>query len=641
MPAPINDTAAPARANPVRWFGRRQLTRLLGKSDRTMAWQVLDPRTGQSLMIVLPRVQPADALALEQWQQSVRQASRLDHPHLASVIEVGVQDGWPFVAYDPRDARTLADAASTKGMPGAEAATLAIQTLQGLAFAHEAGVVHHDLQPYLLLVSDTGQVRVAGMAVAAEMAGRGPATLEPGGVDTITLRSQRAAAELDVLATGVLVHGLLTGNGALDERDVGRVVLRLPPHGRDILRLPWSLAHPVAEPLRAIINRATDRQERQRYRNARTLLRALEGWLQTESAAGGGPLALLIDRLRSAGALPSSPGASARAARLAMMESERTNELAEVVLEDLALSFEMLRLVNSAQVRGGQVSGSGAVLTVRRAIAMMGLEGVRRAALALRDWPGPLNAQGAAELEKLIERCKRAGRLALLLRPPGYDSEVVYLITLLQNLGRLVVHYHFADEAQQIKRLMLPAPSPREGEPEEPGMSEEVAAHAVLGADIEAIGAAVARYWGLDDSVLGMIRRQSVGAPVRSAETDDDMLRDVASCANEAIDATAVPASRVIPALQRVVQRYGRVLNLSLRDLQAALQGQTVPAAPIAYTAPMPLDEAPEGGDGLHQPPAPQARPPQPIPPAPEQGRAGSLRANAVMRTGIPPRGRS
>jgi HD-like signal output (HDOD) protein len=350
---------------------------------------------------------------------------------------------------------------------------------------------------------------------------------------------------------------------------------------------------------------------------------------------------LLIDRLRSAGALPSSPGAAARAARLAMMESERTNELAEVVLEDLALSFEMLRLVNSAQVRGGQVSGSGAVLTVRRAIAMMGLEGVRRAALALRDWPGPLNAQGAAELEKLIERCKRAGRLALLLRPPGYDSEVVYLITLLQNLGRLVVHYHFADEAQQIKRLMLPAPSPREGEPEEPGMSEEVAAHAVLGADIEAIGAAVARYWGLDDSVLGMIRRQSVGAPVRSAETDDDMLRDVASCANETIDATAVPASRVIPALQRVVQRYGRVLNLSLRDLQAALQGQTVPAAPIAYTAPMPLDETSAGGDGLHQTPAPQARPPQTPASAPEQGRPGSLRANAVMRTGIPPRGRS
>jgi len=41
------------------------------------------------------------------------------------------------------------------------------------------------------------------------------------------------------------------------------------------------------------------------------------------------------------------------------MERERTNELAEVVLQDLALSFEMLRLVNSAQVRGAQLAGAG------------------------------------------------------------------------------------------------------------------------------------------------------------------------------------------------------------------------------------------------------------------------------------------
>jgi HD-like signal output (HDOD) protein len=634
MSAASNDTPPPARANPVRWFGRRQLTRLLGKSERTMAWQVLDPRTGQQLMIVLPRVQPADAVALEHWQQSVRQASRLDHPNLAAAIEVGVQDGWPFVAYDPRDATTLADRASTQGLPGTEAATLASQALQGLAFAHEAGVAHHDLQPYLILVSDTGQVRVAGLAVAAELASHDTAAAAASeGPDTFTLRSQRAAAELDVLAAGILMHGLLTGKGALDEKDIGRVLHRLPPFGRDILRLPWSMAHPVAEPLRAIINRATDRQERQRYRNARTLLRALEGWLQTEAGTDGGVLALIIERLRTAGALPSSPGSAARAARLAMMERERTNELAEVVLQDLALSFEMLRLVNSAQVRGAQVSGSGPVLTVRRAIAMMGMDGVRRAALALREWPGPLNAQGAAELEKLIDRCKRAGRLALMLRPAGYDGEVVYLITMLQNLGRLVVQYHFADEAQQIKRLMQPAPAPREGEPDEPGMSEEVAAHAVLGADIEAIGAAVARYWGLDDTVLGMIRRHSQGAPVHSAETDDDMLRDVASCANEAIEAAALPAARVIPALQRVVQRYGRMLNLNLRDLQLALQGQTAPAAPIAFTAPMPLDDPPSVEDSARRDPAAP-------PPVPGQGRAGSLRANAVMRTGIPPGGR-
>ncbi len=559
-------------------FGRLQLLRLLGKSERSMAWRVLDPRDGQELMLVLPRVQPADAALLQRWQTTMRQASRLSHPELAPVQEVGVQDGWPYAAYELRDAAPLSERLTSKGLAGAEAAQLMVQVLRGLAFAHEAGVAHFDVQPGLMLVDDSGGLRVAGLGVACEMAApAGPA-----------LHHHRDAAERDVLAAGVLLHQLLVGQPALDEPDIGLVIGRLPPQGREIVRLPWTLAQPVADPLRAIANRTTDRQERQRYRNARTLLRALEGWLQTSDGDGGGPLALLAERLRLAGVLPASPGAAERAARLALMESQRTNELAEVVLEDLALSFELLRLVNSAQVRGAQVSGAGPVLTVRRAIAMLGLEGVRRAALALRPWPGPLAEPGAAALQKLVERCKRAGRAALALRPAGYDGEVVYLITLLQNLGRLVVHYHFPEEAQQIKRLMLPAPPAREGDPEEPGMSEEGAAFAVLGADIEAIGAAVARQWGLGDSVLAMIRRHPSTTAVHTPEGDDDILCYAASCANEALDALALPPQRVAGALQRVAQRYGRVLDIGLRDLQVAVSD--LPAAPIAQTAPAPLD---------------------------------------------------
>ena len=120
-------------------------------------------------------------------------------------------------------------------------------------------------------------------------------------------------------------------------------------------------------------------------------------------------------------------------------------------------------------------------------------------------------------------------------------------------------------------------------------MTEEGAAYAVLGADIEALGAAVARHWGLDEGVLTMIRRQPLAVPVRAVEHDDDMLRTVASCANETIDALGLGATRVAGALNRVVQRYGRVLDIGLRDLQAALQDKSAQA--IAQTTHAPLDE--------------------------------------------------
>ncbi len=544
-----------------------------------MAWRVLDMRPAhgsRERLLLLPRVQPVDAEALQRWMQAVQRAARLRHPQLAEALEIGVCEHWPFVLYDAEGADTLAERLQRKDLGAQETATCLVEALRGLAFAHDGGVAHRDLQPYMLLLGEHGRVQLLGFEVSlaaqpatadASQAAAGQRTH----IDALQLNAQRKAAQDDVLAMGLLLHWVLAGQSALDEPDLGELAKRLPPQGRELVRLPWDTPVPVPEVLRAISNRATDRQPRQRYRSARGLARALEGWLQTEGGAGGGPLALLLDRLHSVGALPSSPGSAARAARLALMDRERTNELAEVVLQDLALAFELLRWVNSVQVRSTQAAGSGPVLTIRRAIAMLGLDGVRRAALGLRPWPGPLPETAARSLQNLFDDCKRAGRLAQALRPAGYDAEVVHLVTLLQSLGRLLTAYHFPDELQQVHRLMQPAPPLQPDEPEQAGMSEQAASYAVLGSDIEGIGAAVARHWGLDEAVLHLIRRLPLATQPRSIDNDDDMLRAVASCANEAIDATQLPAARRPQALRRVAQRYGKALHISFKDLQDAL----------------------------------------------------------------------
>jgi eukaryotic-like serine/threonine-protein kinase len=584
MASPPPISAPPPPPVPLRHFGRFTLVRLLGKSAHTMAWQVSAPQGPQDLVLILPRVPPKTDEGLARWTQRARKAARLDHPHLCPVLEVGVHDGWPFVTHELGDTATLTDRMGQQGLAATEAATLASHVLHAMAFAHDAGVVHRDPQAYAVLVSDRGVARLLGL----EVAWTDPQA--PGEADSSSLRAQRAGAETDVLQMGVLLHQMLSGQAALGEPDAGKVIERLPPRGREIVRLPYATPRPVPEPLRVIANRAIDRHERQRYRSARTLARALDGWPQVEDSNQGGPLGLLLDRLRSVGVLPASPGGAERAARLALMERGRNDELAEVLLDDVGLAFELLRVVNTAQVRGGQVSGNGPVLTVRRSLAMIGLEGVRRVALAMRPWPGPLSGPLADDLEAAMDRARRAGRVAISIRPAGYDAEVVYLITLLQNLGRLVVQYHFADEAGQIRRLTQPAPA-EDGNGEDPGMGEQAASMAVLGVDLEAIGTAVARWWGLDESVLHMMRRMALTKGVRLPESDDDQIRAVASCANEAVDAMTLPMLRIQPALQAVVHRYGRSLNLSLRDLQAALQL----VAPSDADAPLP----PPGRPGL------------------------------------------
>jgi eukaryotic-like serine/threonine-protein kinase len=563
-----------AQPNPAPSFGRFQLLRLLGKHTRTLVWLAIDPKSGVECILVMPRAQAADRVGLQRHLQAARKAMRVTHPGLATAIEVGEHDRWLYAAYERGDAVTLGEKTPAQGIAAAEVAPWCVQVLDGLAFAHEAGLAHRDIQSSMVLLGAQGSARLLGLEIAVTVTegntGRDAAAL---GADS--LQAQRRDAERDVLAFGLVMHHALSGQRPLELEDTARVIALIPPAGREIVRLPWTTGRPIPEPLRVIANRATDRQERQRYHNARTLARAIEGWIKADAETDGGPLALLLDRLRSIGPLPSLPGASRRVARLALMERERTNELAEMVLQDPALTFELLRAVNTAQVRGSMGSGSGPVLTLRRAIALVGLDGVRRAALSLRDWPGPLSDAAAEQLKQAVERAQQAAHIAQLLRPPGYDAEVVYLIALLQNLGRLVTHYHFPEEAAQIHQLMQPEPTNDPEAEEPPEMSEEAASFAVLGVDIEVLGGAVARHWGLDESVLHMIHRFALSTPIRSIETDDDMLRATASCANEVMDALRRPAQRVLPALQHVAQRYARALNLSLRDLQLAAQGQS------------------------------------------------------------------
>lgn len=582
-------TSAPAPPQPAtstRNFGRFELRQLLGKSTAAMVWLAQDPGSGREVMLTMPRAQPVGALGYESWLSSVRGSARLIHPNLARVAEVGVHDQWPFIAVERDQWMTLGEWFVIH--PNASAVDVVgcvCQLLQGLAFAHEAGVVHADPQLHSVLINERGHICLMGLSVAngiahassfAHAAGmqgpavQGSAALQP---SMSLLQAQRVAAAHDLLACGLMLHHLLTGQPALEQADTALVAARIAPLGRELVRLPWTTRLPVPEALRAIANRCTSGQVRLHYTIARTLLGALTGWLDAQAHEGGGPLTLLLDRLRTVGVLPALPGLAARVASVTSGESQRTDEIADQILADMALSFELIRTLNTAQVQSTQVQGSGPVLTLRRIISLIGVNGVRLAANSLRQWPGPLSNAHAASLMSAMGRARQAGQLAQSLRPTGYDAQVIYLITVMQSLGRLMLRYHFADEADQMQQLMKSNP----GDPDartsaQPGLSEEAAAYAVLGVDVESLGSVVSRYWGLGDDLLLMARRLPSDAVVRKPDTDADVLRLTASAANDCVDAVHdLPSIRLSAALTQVAQRYSRALGITLRDITDGL----------------------------------------------------------------------
>ena len=567
-PASSATAAAAAPAAPLRRFGRFELRGLLSKTPRSLLWLVFDPRNGQELLLAMPREKPASPEALAQWKRLADGGARINHPQLAHVVEQGEVELWPYLAYDRALGETLEERLRRQPAPlPLDVAAWVCQLLEGLAYAHEAGHVHRDLQLAHVLINATDQVRLLGLEVAQE-----PETSSQD-FNTLTRSATREAAAQDVLAVGLMLHRLLSGKPVLDQTDLHQAMALMQPQGRELVRLGWETPHPIPDPLRAIANRSTDRQARQRYHQARTLLRALEGWRTAAAHDAGGPIALLMDKLQRYGHLPASSARLSRILGAAGLEGQHAAALSGLVLDDMALSLELLRRVNNALKQSG-AANSGTMLNMQRAIAMIGLNGLQAAVRSLKPWPGPLSELQATVMRSLMKRVHRAGLIAQNLRPAGFDPEVVYLVCLLQNLGRLLLQYHFPDDAQQVRQLMLP-PEPTEEAPHPVGMSEQAAAYAVLGCDLDALGSAVARYWGLDEDVQHMMHRASPDAPVRHAGHDTDVIRLTCSFANELVDAMVQPEGRRKHALEMATRRYARVLGLGLRDVMDALKPET------------------------------------------------------------------
>lgn len=553
-------------------YGLRQM---LGKSSLTKT--SLGARAGaQFEMTLCMPWSPMPPEHLAAWWQRLQMCARLQHPRLLAALEVGEHEGLPFAVYERRGYVTLGERLLQGNASPLEVAQWICQALEGLAYLHEAGQAHLDVGLHTIVLDAQDQVALLGAGVAAWPPGQAPQPQAPGWPaaqqDQAALeliQANRQAAQRDLLMLGLVMHRLLAGHPALDDPDVAGVAERV---GREIARLPWTTPQPVPDALRAIVNRATDRQARQRYLSARSWLRALRGWLELSAQGQSGPLGLILERLQTVGHLPARPGLNQQIQRLTRMEGERLDAMVDQIVQDPALVCELLRHVNSARFIG---HGETRTSSVRRAMLLIGLGGVQTMAASLRAWPGalPEGADGSAarNLDAAMRRACRVGLVAEILCPSDTEAQEALLAGMLQHLGRLLVLYHLPDEAAQIQKLTWPVPATQHEDHASPGMSEPAAAHAVLGIDLDALGIAVARHWGFEDGLIHAMHPYGAGTVVRAPDDREDRLRAWASLANEAVAASQLPTTKQAPAFTHLAQRYGRALNVSVAEIQDAL----------------------------------------------------------------------
>lgn len=549
---------------------------MLGRSHASSTWLAFDPRLQQEILLCVPRAQPQGDAEVDAWAQDVRIAARLKHPCLSEVLEVGSHDGWPFISHARGQLQTLSERMSgSSPLTPTEAVTMVCDALEGLAYAHDAGVAHLDIGLHNIVIDKTGRAQLTGMCCGLQQAAPGE-----GHRKQLARHEIRQAAERDVLMVGLLLYRLLANNAALDEPDLGNAAQRV---GQEIVRLPWTTPHSIPETLRSVVNRATDRQQRQRYLNARTLLNALQGWVKTNAQDSGGPLALLLDRLNTVGNLPGRPNTERALIGTFSEESLRVDDFVDIVVKNPSLAWEMLRAVNVASYQAQ--SADDGVTTLSRAIMLLGQQGLRRVAGSVRTWPGALGAQdslsgqaGKEAIEDLKAELRLtclAGHIARLMAPFSINDEEASITAMSQRLGWLLILYHFPDEAAQIKHLMQPGPPAEPDGPPAPGMTQDAAIAAVLGVNVEDLTVAVLRHWGLHDRLQHGARALSRSTPVRTPATPEETLRAVASLANEITASLKLEPQKGATALHQTYLRYARALGLTAKECNLTLEQAT------------------------------------------------------------------
>ena len=123
----------------------------------------------------LPAETASDPEAAARLLREARAASALDHPHIATIYEIGDHAGQPFIAMAHYEGKTLAARLAGGPLTMAEIARLVAQVADALDAAHAAGIVHRDLKPSNLMLTTTGQVKVLDFGLAKIERGDGDA----------------------------------------------------------------------------------------------------------------------------------------------------------------------------------------------------------------------------------------------------------------------------------------------------------------------------------------------------------------------------------------------------------------------------------------------------------------------------------
>jgi Tol biopolymer transport system component len=282
-------------------IGPYEIVGWLGAGGMGVVYRARDARLARDVAIkLIPQVFATDASRLHRFEQEARATGQLNHPNILAVYDVGVHEGAPYIVSELLEGETLRSRLHKGAFPARKAIDYARQIAEGLAAAHDKSIVHRDVKPDNLFITNDGRIKILDFGIAKLTRPSGDASLRTG-VPTETeagmvvgtmgymspeqLRGEAVDGRSDLFSVGTILYEMLTGHAAFTRgtaAETTAAILKEDP--------PKPLTTDMSPALERIVARCLEKTREMRFQSARDLAFGLEVLSDTGATAVQAPM---------------------------------------------------------------------------------------------------------------------------------------------------------------------------------------------------------------------------------------------------------------------------------------------------------------------------------------------------------------
>ena len=250
-------------------------------------WRAVDEQLDREVAVKLLREQYGnDAGFSARFRQEARSAGSLSHPNIVPIYDYGTDtDSTQFIVMELVDGQDLSAVLRERTVLATDdAVRVAVGVAAALEAAHRRGIVHRDVKPGNILITDDGAVKVTdfGIARAVSEASMTVTGTTLGSVHYFSpeqARGDEVTGRSDVYALGIVLYEMLTGRRPFEGDSAAGVALKRLQEDP----APPSTIRPVPAGLEAIVMRALERDPERRFPDAGSMAEALRAWQRDPS----------------------------------------------------------------------------------------------------------------------------------------------------------------------------------------------------------------------------------------------------------------------------------------------------------------------------------------------------------------------